>query len=74
MPGVPDPSHRAGSYIVMLSDAPYNAKLASVSFGGGTLSFDCYGAPSSAGTLGIAVGSYTSTVTLDAGTGKATAK
>ncbi len=64
--GIPDPDHPANDYVVRLSSEPYGAQL-KADFGGlATLTYDGYGTPDSGGTIVIAVGNMTKTLTLDA--------
>lgn len=70
--GMPHPDHPGAVYRVQLGEAPYEADIVSFDFGGdGDVIFDIFGTPDSGGTVTIAVGSYTRTVTLDADTGRA---
>jgi prepilin-type N-terminal cleavage/methylation domain-containing protein len=73
MPGVTDLQNRGANYTVRLGDAPYQATLQSVDFGGGVtqVTFDGYGNPSSGGTLVITAGEFVRTILLNANTGKA---
>ncbi len=72
IPGVPGTTGPASAYAVALSATPYNATLVSATFGGAaSVTFDRYGQPSSGGNVVIAVGVVQKTVTLDAGSGKA---
>lgn len=62
----------AMTYVVELSRAPYQARLISASFGNAAqVSFDRYGAPSSAGAVVVQVGDVQKTIVLDVNTGKA---
>ena len=73
MPGVTDLKNQSSNYTVKLGDAPYQATLQSVDFGGGAVqvTFDGYGNPSSGGTLVIQAGEFVRTILLNANTGKA---
>ena len=60
------------SYSTDLGGEPYRATLASVSFGGGTsVTFDGFGAPGTAGTVVVQVGSAQRTLVLDVESGNA---
>ena len=70
--GVADLDHGASGYTVRLDRAPYQAELVSANFnGGGTLTFDGYGVPTSGGNVVVASGSRVRTVTIDS-TGEVT--
>ncbi len=69
--GVADPDHPSQTYVVRLSDEPFQARIVSASFGGdANLSYNGYGTPDSSGTLVIAVGSRQTTISVDLGIGK----
>lgn len=71
--GAQDFAAMANAYSVNLSSAPYHATLVSASFGGGgQVTFDRYGQPSSGGTVVVQVGTMQKTIALDANSGKAT--
>ena len=75
LPGVKDLRVASNDYTVVLSDAPYNAKIVSANFNGdATVIFDGYGAPDSGGTIVVGVGDYTKTIVLDADSGRAEAQ
>ena len=61
------------TYIIKLSDPPYNATLVYVDFGGDSdICFDGWGVPDSQGYVVIRVGNEQRTVNLDSETGKVT--
>lgn len=65
--------HRGGAYVVWLGRAPYQVKVHSAVFGGdGSISFNGYGVPDSAGEVVVALNSFSAKVSLDATTGRAT--
>ena len=68
---MPDPSHPSSStYTVGLAGDPYGATLASAAFGGGgSVTFDGFGTPTTSGTVVVQVGDLQRTVTVNAGTG-----
>jgi len=69
--GVPSLNGEPGDYTVDLTDAPYEAKLVSASFGGDSqVVFDGWGVPDSDGTIVVAAGAEQKTVTLDGQTGQ----
>jgi Tfp pilus assembly protein FimT len=71
--GVPSPDGVAGDYTVSLSAEPYRADLVSVSFATGPqIVFDGWGVPDGGGTVVVAAGTQQKTVTVAAGTGRAT--
>jgi type II secretory pathway pseudopilin PulG len=73
MPTVQYVDFAAAGAVVRIDQAPYQATIASASFGAGaTLSFDRYGTPSSGGTVVVQASGYSKTVTVNADTGKAT--
>jgi len=62
----------SGSYVVKLSEKPYEAYITSADFGGNhELVFNGWGIPDSGGTVVLTVGPEQRTVTVDAETGKA---
>ena len=72
LPGVADMKTSASDYSVILSSAPYHARIVSADFDGdGDVTFDGYGVPDSGGTVVVAVGNYSKTIVLDADSGKA---
>jgi type II secretory pathway pseudopilin PulG len=72
MPDLPPLDGTAGSYIVELSEKPYEADITSADFGGNQdVTFNGWGIPDSDGTVILTVGSEQRTVTLDAETGRA---
>ncbi len=59
-------------YIINLANDPYQVTLVSASFGAGsTITFDIYGQPDNGGTITLRCGTRTTTVTVNASTGKA---
>jgi prepilin-type N-terminal cleavage/methylation domain-containing protein len=73
--GMADPDHLSSNYVVSLSDEPYLSSLGTVDFGGdGTLTFNGYGDPDSAGTINISNGSNTRQIYITADTGLVTIK
>ena len=59
-------------FIITLTDDPYQVTLVSATFGAGsTITFDIYGRPDNGGTITLRCGTRTTTVTVDAATGKA---
>jgi hypothetical protein len=67
--------NRAGGYTVDLSAGPYSLTGFTAKFGTRTqITFDQYGTPDNGGTVSVAVGTTSKTVTLDAATGKLTIK
>lgn len=67
-----DSSAAVTDFRIDLTQAPYSAKIMSVSFGGSNVaSFTGYGECVAGGTVKIKVGSFTRTVTLDEASGKA---
>jgi len=72
LPGVTDMKTSAENYSVILSSAPYKARIVSASFDGDeNVTFDGYGVPDSGGTVVVAVGDSSKTILLDADSGKA---
>ena len=68
-----DMRHPGLVYKVLLSEDPYGASIVSANFGGDTdIIFDVFGVPDSSGSVVISVGNHVRTVTVDAGTGRAT--
>ena len=69
--GMPDPDRPAQTYTVNLGADPYRATLSSASFAGSAnLAFDGYGTPVAGGTIVIAQGTATRTITVDATSGR----
>jgi prepilin-type N-terminal cleavage/methylation domain-containing protein len=71
-----DPNHPSLVYTVSLAASPYNASLVSLNLpGSNPVTFNGYGLPvglpTSGGTIAVASGSLTHTVTIDATTGTA---
>jgi len=65
--GVADLDRSAQTYAVDLTNYPYDAMLTAANFGGnGTVVFNGFGIPDSAGTVTVQVGTNVRTVTLDA--------
>jgi MSHA pilin protein MshC len=66
------------SFVVKLTDRPYETSMVSAAFGGvvsvttATVTFDMYGVPDNGGTVVLQRGPSQKTVTVDATTGKAT--
>ena len=72
LPGVTDMRTAAVDYSVVLSSAPYQARIVSADFDGDAdVTFDGYGVPDSGGTVVVAVGNYSKTILLNADSGKA---
>lgn len=71
--GLPSLDDAAATYMVELSERPYEAALVSADFAGETeVKFDGWGSPSTGGTVILNAGSEQRTVTIDGETGKAT--
>jgi prepilin-type N-terminal cleavage/methylation domain-containing protein len=69
--GMPDPDRPAQTYTVNLGADAYRVTISSVNFAGGTnLAFDGYGTPLAGGTIIIAQGAATRTLTVDATSGR----
>jgi prepilin-type N-terminal cleavage/methylation domain-containing protein len=64
----------AASYVVNLKDAPYQCAITGLALAnaGTSIAFDGYGVPSTSGTIVIAAGSMTRTVTVSAASGRVT--
>jgi len=63
--GLPSLTHKSDAYIVQLGDEPYGVSLVSASFSGSAnLTYDGFGKPDSGGTIVLAVGAMTRTMTL----------
>jgi prepilin-type N-terminal cleavage/methylation domain-containing protein len=62
----------AANYTVSLAEAPYQSSITALNLadGGTTVVFDGYGAPSTGGTIALAAGGMTRTVTINAATGR----
>jgi prepilin-type N-terminal cleavage/methylation domain-containing protein len=61
------------NYIIDLTQPPYRTTIVSVTFGGGgTLSFNGFGVPNTAGTVRIRCGNQTRNINVDAVTGLTT--
>lgn len=72
--GMTDPDRPAGDYTVRLGDEPYRCTLGGVGFGGETrLVFNGFGVPRAGGSLKVAAGPWTRTVSVDGLTGQAVA-
>ncbi|MFB0524350.1 MAG: GspH/FimT family pseudopilin [Phycisphaerae bacterium] len=72
MPDLPPLDGTSGSYIIELSEKPYEANLISADFGGDQeVIFNGWGIPDSGGTVVLTVGPEQRTVTVDAESGKA---
>ncbi|MDB5385549.1 MAG: hypothetical protein JWM11_1195 [Planctomycetaceae bacterium] len=71
--GIAALDHRSGSYVITLSDDPYQCRLVSVwgQTGTQTITFDGYGLPDKGGSIIVASGPLQKTIILDAGTGAA---
>lgn len=66
LPGIADPNHPDRTYVVDLSQPPYEASIVSADFGGTAVAtFDGYGATLYGGTVVIEVGAYRYTAQLD---------
>jgi hypothetical protein len=62
-----------GNYQVALTADPYEAKIVSANFGGGgEITFDGWGVPSSGGSVVVSVGSEQRTIAVDSATGQVT--
>jgi prepilin-type N-terminal cleavage/methylation domain-containing protein len=73
--GMTAPDRPGQSYVVNLKDDPYLATIGTVNFGGGgTLTFNGYGDPDSAGTITLTSGDVTRQVLLAGDTGNVTLK
>lgn len=71
--GLPNPSSPGSAYTVSLNNGNLQSTLTAASFGGdATLIFNAYGMPDSGGSLTVSSGGTAQTVTVVAGTGKAT--
>jgi len=57
------------AYSVALSENPYMAQIVSVTFSGGSITFDGFGVPDSSGSVVIQVGRYQRQINVTAGTG-----
>jgi prepilin-type N-terminal cleavage/methylation domain-containing protein len=66
-----DLAHPTEIYTVRLQEHPYEARLVSVDFAGGTVTFNTYGLPDTGGDIVVASGSHQKTIHLDAGSGRA---
>jgi len=72
MPDLPPLDGTSGSYIIELSEKPYEADITSADFGGDQeVIFNGWGIPDSGGTVVLTVGPEQRTVTVDAESGKA---
>ncbi len=73
LPGMTHPDHSSLAYSVNLSGEPYEATVSAATFGGSsTVQFDRFGQPTAGGTVTVAVGTSTKTVTLEATSGVVT--
>lgn len=65
--------HPSGTYLVDLSQEPYNSKLVSVfgQTGTQTITFNGYGQPSTGGNIVVAAGKFQKTIVVDPTTGVA---
>jgi prepilin-type N-terminal cleavage/methylation domain-containing protein len=74
--GVTALDHRTGSYVIALSDDPYQCRLVSAFGQTGTqaLTFDGYGLPDKGGNIIISSGPKQKTIVVDIGTGSAVAQ
>ena len=71
--GMPDPDHPAATYTVPLADKTTGASLSAVSFNNSpSLTFDGYGAPSSAGSITVTSGIATRSLAVAADSGVVT--
>jgi len=71
--GFDDPDHPGRSYTVALSGRPYHATLTGATFGEGAgVTFDGFGAAQVGGTVTVAVGDYTWTVSVNGESGEIT--
>jgi prepilin-type N-terminal cleavage/methylation domain-containing protein len=64
----------AASYTVLLRDPPYQCSISALALAnaGNTIVFDGFGVPSTGGTISLAAGSMTRTVTVSAASGRVT--
>jgi MSHA pilin protein MshC len=73
LPGMTHPDHPSLAYSVNLSGEPYGATVSAATFGGSsTVQFDRFGQPTAGGTVTVAVGTSTKTVTVEATNGVVT--
>ena len=74
--GMSDLDSNAGDYTVLLNAEPYSATIESATIDGGLrqITFDGFGVPSSAATIGFRSGGSVRTVVIDAVTGKAVSR
>ena len=71
--GVPDPDHAGQDYGAALLVDPYQARINSVDFDGGSeIVFDGYGVLDNGGTVVVKVGDYARQIDVDPVTGRAT--
>ena len=69
--GVTDPDHPTASYVVRLSDPPYEVQIVSAILGrDATITFNGYGLPDSGGSVILATGGYAMAVMVDADSGR----
>jgi prepilin-type N-terminal cleavage/methylation domain-containing protein len=72
-PEINDPDQAGRNYSVDLTEAPYQVRIASADFAGSaSLTFTGHGHPQAGGSVVIAVGDQTRTITVDAITGEVT--
>ncbi len=70
--GVAGNDNRDADYLTDFADTPYTADLVSADFAGNpTLTYTGYGTPISGGTIVLAAGNNTRTITVDPSTGEA---
>jgi len=71
--GVDSPDHPGSAWDVSLTNGGTNVSLVSADFAGSqVVTFNAYGRPDNAGTIVLSSGSDTSTIAVDAATGRAT--
>jgi prepilin-type N-terminal cleavage/methylation domain-containing protein len=71
--GLRDLNKAASTYTVDLTAEPYKSTLTSANFGGtAQISYNGYGQPTSGGTIVLASGNQTRTITVDSSSGKGT--
>jgi type II secretory pathway pseudopilin PulG len=71
--GLPNPNSPGSANVVDLAEGSHASTLTAASFGGdATIVFNAFGMPDSGGSVTVASGGSTQTVTVEAGTGRAT--
>jgi len=72
IPGLTHLNHPGQMYAINLSQSPYSASIVSATLGGDAdVVFDRFGHPDSGGTITVQSGSFQTTVTINADSGKA---